>query len=670
MKKKDSDSQYVYWKIHESKPIKEILKGSPLSVVKLLPKWGDPMPLERLPDECIAKGEIPEKRSISKSSDKNSAYSQDWLLGKDMILEKWEDESFETFLKIPENAPPQEHLIKKEKETKTLLDIILEAPIGSLTYDFNGHEAAQINMDGLSRTSSRNKNDSIWLPLSRIMGSPQGEDKRRNQSWSAHDYLKTIKNMYSKKVPYTRQFYKFTHFHQTLEINKTTKSKESVFPNLDVPLNLNDPEIMRVLKEIEVEIGKDCGLIVVENTRDFTFPRAAKERDENGKLSPECFVFNGIVGGESIVDYYNSRYFHANADPVRKAVTKCLLGRSKYFIITSFNRFVFGKVYVQNEDDVKVKEGSYVVKVTKYFLVDNSFPQLAPYVQGWSLWEILTRFMLASLNTWLLPRFPNEMKKLFSTQRKGEEEEKIESNNSKRVKQEQFEIDKILTLAYSDLFDPLRFAYPPTHAMEVECSRYRLEKDAVFLGRGRTGSVFRKAFHDGKLNSIVKLCVFNIEPLNSDDPHPFRISMEMKNEWNIYCHLKNLQGKTIPKLYWYGTLIPNLMDALVTEDGGNILCDEDDDDAIAALPKELKLKAIQALDSLHDAGVLHRDVSLRNFVCKGEQVRIIDFGFSQFKTNFKNDQEISWEEQIKSEKKELRSLLQLVVEDKQTCISS
>ena len=63
-----------------------------------------------------------------------------------------------------------------------------------------------------------------------------------------------------------------------------------------------------------------------------------------------------------------------------------------------------------------------------------------------------------------------------------------------------------------------------------------------------------------------------------------------------------------------------------------------------------------ALDSIHDAGVLHGDVALRKIVSeKGtDKVFIIDFGFSLKRGDFVNEDD--WNKLIVEEKNELRKI--------------
>ena len=64
---------------------------------------------------------------------------------------------------------------------------------------------------------------------------------------------------------------------------------------------------------------------------------------------------------------------------------------------------------------------------------------------------------------------------------------------------------------------------------------------------------------------------------------------------------------------------------------------------------------MKALDSLHENGVLHGDVALRNFVCEGDKVMILDFGFSKFHEHF--DDEADWANEVQEEKRILTKLL-------------
>jgi len=191
---------------------------------------------------------------------------------------------------------------------------------------------------------------------------------------------------------------------------------------------------------------------------------------------------------------------------------------------------------------------------------------------------------------------------------------------------------------YADLWAPLRFAIPATHTIEEESSLEHLEGDAELIGEGRMGSVYRQQIQGRDV--AVKLLVYSSKRRVDDEyAYPTHLRREMHHEMQVYKHLDMLQGKTIPVLLWYGELVDGMADALATEYSGAPLPDS---------PSHAHFhSAIYALDSIHQQGVLHGDLALRNFVCRGDQVYIIDFGFSRFRTDMT---EVEWMERVLQER--------------------
>jgi hypothetical protein len=204
--------------------------------------------------------------------------------------------------------------------------------------------------------------------------------------------------------------------------------------------------------------------------------------------------------------------------------------------------------------------------------------------------------------------------------------------------------------SYADLWAPLRFAVPATHTIEEECSPERLDGDAELIGEGRMGPVYRQTLqgHD----CAVKLAIYSCEvEIDHQRMYPTFLRDEMFHEKNVYGQLRDLQGKTIPRLLWYGDLVERMADALVTEYSG---------EAFPHNPSAAQAQAaIAALHSLHDHGVSHGDVALKNFVCKrdSDQVMVLDFGFSDFREEF---EESRWQKKVATEKQALREQLGLL----------
>lgn len=117
-------------------------------------------------------------------------------------------------------------------------------------------------------------------------------------------------------------------------------------------------------------------------------------------------------------------------------------------------------------------------------------------------------------------------------------------------------------------------------------------------------------------------CFMKVVDVNTE---VFRILVQ--NELDVYQHLTELQGRSIPKLFGYGFL-PGLLDVLILEDcgGPSDISTEDD--------------LVRLLNEIHARDVLHGDVARRNIVRRssGGEV-LIDFGLSEI-GNISEEEEI------------------------------
>jgi hypothetical protein len=243
--------------------------------------------------------------------------------------------------------------------------------------------------------------------------------------------------------------------------------------------------------------------------------------------------------------------------------------------------------------------------------------------------------------------------------------EKTKSSNAR--KKAPSTVTPFERIYYEDLWDPIRFAIPSTHP-ELEGSLQKLPGDAEVLGDGcRTGIAYRKILQGRDV--VVKM--LPLSPHNFDkDTEVWRLQDELKHEAEVYDYLQRSfqrdgNSKFIPEFLWYGELVPGLADCLVTEYAGM---------SMAQLAKAERLTvehgagAEQALTALHNAGILHGDIELRNF-CVDERtgiVRMIDFGFAQFRDGNPNNNNIEadeiynaeeWENSCKWEHQQLKRVL-------------
>ena len=367
----------------------------------------------------------------------------------------------------------------------------------------------------------------------------------------------------------------------------------------------------------------------------------------------------------------------------------------------------------------QVKEQCLIgVKVSKKFettRTGNSKDPNQVLLEGvnWSMWEILLRFIVCNFGKWRLNEISEFLKEMFRVrletkrkikaekkakkgeqggrgarkkddeedeedeeeekrrnERKGKQgekkkEEKLFNNKSKSsnasgkrrsgAANEEEPSDSFLSsFAYSDLWDDCRFAIPATHSADVECTPHKLPGDAELLGHGRTGNVYRKTL-EGK-DCVIKVLILNERGLQKEDPNPSDLSDEMENEWDIYCtNLEQLQGKTVPRMFFYNEVV-NGIEVLITEYCGESLANWEKERKLSIIHKS---NAIAALDSIHDAGILHGDVALKNFVCKKgtNKVFVIDFGFSSKKEDYESEEK--WKKLILEEKNELREILKM-----------
>jgi hypothetical protein len=85
----------------------------------------------------------------------------------------------------------------------------------------------------------------------------------------------------------------------------------------------------------------------------------------------------------------------------------------------------------------------------------------------------------------------------------------------------------------------------------------------------------------------------------------------MCNELRVYEHLADLQGLSIPRLVYGGWLCGDLLFGIVTESVGDSI----ERIGVENIGREVKETVMQALTLIHQHGVLHNDIALRNIVC-------------------------------------------------------
>ena len=153
------------------------------------------------------------------------------------------------------------------------------------------------------------------------------------------------------------------------------------------------------------------------------------------------------------------------------------------------------------------------------------------------------------------------------------------------------------------------------------------------LGRGRSGTVYRAVLRGEEV--AYKLCDLWKHP---------EYEKELLNEGKIYTLLKELQGRSIPKLKGIGYTSGGFM-AIATEIAGSPI-----------LAKELSVQErdeiIAVLSEIHDCGILHKDIGPQNILIHrhGDRFKVmfIDFSVSR---------EFSEKKEARREMDELLTLL-------------
>jgi serine/threonine protein kinase len=135
------------------------------------------------------------------------------------------------------------------------------------------------------------------------------------------------------------------------------------------------------------------------------------------------------------------------------------------------------------------------------------------------------------------------------------------------------------------------------------------------IGKGKFGKVY--SGYRIKTNEIVAI---KIENSNS----PIQL---LKNETCILNYLYHNGCRKIPFIHWYGNyesnpcLVMSYYETSLFDYASNAILETSN-------VKSIIKKIINILKSIHDSHVIHRDIKPQNFMLKGDEIYLVDFGLA------------------------------------------
>ena len=156
--------------------------------------------------------------------------------------------------------------------------------------------------------------------------------------------------------------------------------------------------------------------------------------------------------------------------------------------------------------------------------------------------------------------------------------------------------------------------------MTIICNKYKLLEK---IGEGSFGLI-----HKGENIRTKELVAIKVEPIQNN-------TKLLKNESIIYQYLNNIDG--FANVKWFGKDLQNyyMIISLLGESLETIK--ERKGSFSLKVVLQIGIQIINLLKTIHDKGIIHRDVKPDNFLLglnnKSKQIYIIDFGFCKIYLN-------------------------------------
>ena len=594
----------------------------------------------------------------------STVVSPKWMPMLKKNVAAWEFDAFTSHLKTADNVK----VSLDDGEEVGLLNLILDAvpdeyTASKISGEMYGAPRAEMFETSVERDLARGP----WFVLERLIG-------------AIEPLSKVVSTLIEPSFPH----------HVVAE---SEHYKGIFFPDDSILVQLKDGP------RSEVKLGDVCvedppgtaerlrrfGFVIVEVKVDYKFPVAPYRLLEKNK------VLNDMLFDPR---YTLNQYVHqfeeaAKYNPAAQEATYQLLLRMRWGAITTVNRTCFTELQVTEKD--------WCLRTTPYFDVDAVNPLPG---SSWSLLEIWIRYLVASIGKSRLDVIPDNVKEHFmnkarfkrsakagAPRKKSRDEDSDEnlSDEQSGMEGDDEQVDRgggstskgndsgtqtgsgeggqsqqtgtvDSVLSYADLWDARRFAFssegvPP----EIEFSLKKLEGDAEIIAEGRVGRVFRKTIHG--VDTVVKVLVLSCKRDELDgerNVYPTVILDELVREAEAYARLESLQGSVVPRFLCHSSSFLGNIHLFATEYAGEPL--SDDGRILPIVAEQMRC----ALRSVHQLGVAHGDVALKNFVFKpvsGEPV-LLDFGLCSFQNDMDAEE---WDRVVLEEMDALETELDGVV---------